>query len=117
MKTHTAQRFRRDTPEPPGTPRMDRLEAMIDECADMEDMRPYVWHRMDTLAGYMEDHGYGIGALPSLMTGDFDMDDDWFHADVCGHLISCGDTAHTLLLTTDSPVIESVWRSRHGDGR
>lgn len=111
---HTAQRLRRDTtitPESPGAPSMDRLDAMIDECADMEDMRPYVWHRMDTLTEYMEDRGHDIQSFLSLMTGDFSIDDDWFQTDVCGHLISCTDAAHTLLISTDSSIIESIWMS------
>lgn len=96
------------------TPPLDQLETMIDECSEIEDMSPYVWHRMEVLTEYMEDHGHDVRSFLSLITGDFNIDDDWFQTDVCGHLISCTDDAYTLLLTTDSSIIESIWMSCHG---
>lgn len=92
---------------------MDEIEAMVEQCRDCDDMAPYVWHPMDDLHEYMEDHGHGMQDLLGMLTGDFTVDDDRFQIDYMGHLVSCTEMEYHALLVEDAYAIERIW-TRHG---
>lgn len=96
----------------PRTRVVDEIEAMVEQCRDCEDMSPYVWHPMDELHDYMEEHGYGMQDFLNMLTGDFTVEDDRFQIDYMGHLVSCTDAEYRALLADDSWIIERIWDGR-----
>lgn len=95
---------------------VDEIEVMVEQCRDCEDMSPYVWHPMDGLHEYMEEHGHGMQDFLNMLTGDFTVEDDRFQIDYMGHLVSCTDSEYHALLADDAWIIERVWAGRRARG-
>lgn len=109
---NTKRRTSKPTRIRPRARGVDEIEAMVEQCRDCEDMNPYVWHPMDDLHDYMEEHGHGMQDFLGMLTGDFTVEDDRFQIDYMGHLVSCTDAEYHALLLEDAYAIERIWAGR-----